>query len=498
VLALAAGGLFLRRDRAWEALRSGYGALHARALLETPGGELLIGAQEGLFRAAWGATELERLDIAPVRGLAIGAGGILLAGGEQGLRQIQGGRVLPVPTPDPWVDGVAVLGRDLVVLTPLGLARGPLDGPLLPLPGAEAASAFAADGAQVLAVCEGRLLRFDAAGRAAEEPLPLPPLKLFSAAGVLFADTAEGLYRRSASGWTLVRPRPSALPPGPSHVNALGMQDGRLLVGLFNGGLAVGAPAGAAWTWTQVPGSAAWGVNAILNAGGAVHVASLRGVARFDGGRLRPLEPLDAGSAFSLAATREGLAFGFGQGVLLPGARMLSAFHGLPGNQALALVQGPGDGDPLFVGTPSGLGAVLGSRVVWRTGAGEGKLPHPWVTALVHRGEDLFIGTYGGGVARRLGRRSSPGGVGVFEPFPETAGLKVNTGCLVEAGGRLYLGTDGRGLWRLDTDGSRFLPLKVPLPSMRVTAIQPGQDALFVGTDEGLARLPLPLTEESP
>jgi len=493
-----AGGLFLRRERTWEALGSGFGQLHARALLETPGGELLIGAQEGLFRAAWGGATLERLDAAPVRGLALGPGGLILAGGEQGLRRVESGRALSIPTPDPWVDGVAMLGRDLVVLTPLGLARGPLEGPLLPIPGAEAASAFAVAGTQLLAVCEDRLLRFETAGRAAEEPLPALPLKVFSAASVAFADTAEGLYRRSRDGWTLARPRPAALPPGPSHVNALAMQDGRLLVGLFNGGLAVGAPAGAAWTWTSVPGSAAWGVNAILNAGGAVHVASLRGVARFEGDRLRPLEPLDAGSAFALAATREGLAFGFGQGVLLPGSRMLSAFHGLPGNQALALVQGPGDGDPLFVGTPSGLGAVLGSRVAWRTGAGEGKLPHPWVTALMLRGEDLFIGTYGGGVVRRLGGRSGPGSVGIFEAFPETAGLKVNTGCLVEAGGRVYLGTDGRGLWRLSLDGSHFLPLKVPLPSMRVTAIQPGLEALFVGTDEGLARLPLNLSEESP
>jgi hypothetical protein len=459
---------------------------------------LLIGAQEGLFRAAWGATVLERLDGAPVRGLALGPGGVVFAGGEQGLRRLEGGRARPVPTPDPWVDGVAVQGRDLLVLTPLGLARGPLEGPLLPLSGAEAARSFAVAGGAVFAVAEGRLLRHEAAGRPTEEPLPAPALRLFTAAGVLFADTAEGLFRRSGQGWSLARPRPPALPPGSSHVNALALQDGRLLVGFFNGGLAVGAPAGEAWTWTAVPGSAAWGVNAILNAGGAVHVASLRGVARFEGGHLRPLEPLDAGSAFALAATREGLAFGYGQGVLLPGARMLSAFHGLPGNQALALAQGPGDGDPLFVGTPSGLGAVLGSRVAWRTGAGDGHLPHPWVTALALRGEDLFVGTYGGGVVRRLGARSGPGAAGAFEPFPETGGLKVNTGCLVEAGGRLYLGTDGRGLWRLSADGSRFAPLTVPLPSMRVTAIQPGPGALFVGTDEGLARLPLPLSEESP
>ena len=198
----------------------------------------------------------------------------------------------------------------------------------------------------------------------------------------------------------------------------------------------------------------------------------------------------------SPGSTRDGVAMGFGQGVLLPGSRLLSAFHGLPGNQALALAQVPGESDLLFVGTPSGLGAILGSRVAWRTTAGDGKLPHPWVTALAYHGEDLFVGTYGGGVVRRVTARSGARGPGVFEAFAETGDLKVNTGCLVEAGGRLYLGTDGRGLWRLSPDGSRFTPVKVPLPSSHVTAILPGKDALFVGTDEGLVRLPQPLPEE--
>lgn len=496
IVALAAGGLFLRRDRAWEELRTGYGTLHARDLLETPGGELLIGAQEGLFRAAWGANVLERLDGAPVRCLATGPGGLLFVGGEQGLRKLEGGRATMVATPDPWVDGVATMGRDLVVLTPRGLAHGPLEGPLQPVSGAEEARSCAVEDGRLFAVCEGRLLRFEASGRPAEELLPSPARKVFVASGVLFADTEQGLLRRGAKGWSLARPRPSSLPPGPSAVNALAMQDGRLLVGLFNGGLAIGTPNGAAWTWTAVPGSEAWGVNAILNAGGAVHVASLRGVARLEAGRLQAVEPKDAGAAFALAATRDGLAMGFGQGVLLPGPRMVSAFHGLPGNQALALAEGPGDAGPLYVGTPSGLGALLGARVAWRTVGGDGKLPHPWVTALALRGEDLFIGTYGGGVARRLAARSTPSAAGTFEAFPETAGLKVNTGCLVEAGGRLYLGTDGRGLWRLSLDGSRFTPVTVPLPSQHVTAIQPGKDALFVGTIEGLARLPFPLPEE--
>lgn len=492
VAALAAGGLFLRRNAHWEEVRTGYGLLHVRMLLESPGGELLIGAREGLFRAAWGATRLERLDAAPVKALALGDGGNLVAGGEEGLRLFSGNRVTVLPSPDPWVEWVGLSGGELAVITPLGLARGPLEGTLAPVPGGEEASSAATLDGHTYAVAEGRLLRFESAGRPAEEILPAAPRRVFAAAGMLFVDTATGLFRRGTSGWTLARPRPLALPPGSCHVNALAFHDSQLVVGLFNAGLAVADAGSLAKGWWTVPGSEAWGVNALLSAGGRLHVASLRGTAQFDGRRLLPAEGRESGAAFSLASTRDGVAVGYGQGVLLPGARFVSAFHGLPGNQALALVAG----ESLFVGTPSGLGAVNGSRVAWRVSAGDGKLPNPWVTALVLQGDDLLIGTYGGGVTRRLAHRTDPSPVGTYQPFLETEGLKVNPGCLVEGGGRYYLGTDGRGLYRLSADGKVFQPLKVPLPSPHITAILPSPDALFVGTDEGLVRIPLPIADE--
>src|SRR5262249_3671753 len=161
-------------------------------------------------------------------------------------------------------------------------------------------------------------------------------------------------------------------------------------------------------------------------AGGALYVASLRGAARFDGRRLTPLD--GPGAAFSLAATADGVAIGYGQGVLLPGTRLLSAFHGLPGNQAVALLSD----DVLFVGTPSGTGASAGGRGRFRGAGGEGRVPHPWVTALALSHGGLYIGTYGGGMVRRPASgvdapvaRVDPSR---YEPFAETEGLKINAG----------------------------------------------------------------------
>ncbi|MGE5124878.1 MAG: hypothetical protein ACM3PV_01205, partial [Betaproteobacteria bacterium] len=326
VVALEAGGIAVERGAAWHELRSGWGTLHARALLEAPGGELLVGAREGLFRAAVGASALERLDVHPVRALALGPG-FVLAGGEQGLFRVQPGRATPVETPDPWIESVAVTGKTVFAVTAMGLARGPRDGPLRPLRGGEdVAQAVWHDG-KLWAVSDPatdavRVLAAD--GTTRDELLPSAARRVMSASGVLFADTAAGLLRRDPDGWRLVVPRRGTLPPGSAHVTALARFRGRLFAGLFDGGLAVADERGGELEWTSLPGASAWGVNALLVAGGELWVASLRGAARFDGQRLRAV--VGPGAAFSLAATRDGVAVGYGQGVLLPGSILLSAF----------------------------------------------------------------------------------------------------------------------------------------------------------------------------
>jgi hypothetical protein len=282
-------------------------------------------------------------------------------------------------------------------------------------------------------------------------------------------------------------------------VGALAPYRGRVVAGFFDGGLAelvpiepsvLDLPAAAK---PEAPmmlralagtgSSSIWAVNALLDAGGVLHVASLRGAFRFDGARVTPVE--GSGAAFSLARTGSGVAIGFGEGVLLPERKLLSAFHGLPGNQATALATVPGG---LLVGTPSGLGYVENLKVRWRVASGEGKLPHPWVTAILPAEGRVLIGTYGGGLVRRVGRMADKG---EWRSFPETEGLKVNTGCLVEAGGRTYAGTDGTGLFRLSRDGTRFERLKLSLPSQRVTALLEMGGFLYIGTDEGLTRWPV-------
>jgi hypothetical protein len=490
VVATEAGGLFRRRGGGWEEARTGFGILHVRTLAETEAGELLVGAKEGLFRAGFGSADLTRLDAHPVRSLAA-TRSLVVAGGEEGLFHVEGGRVAAVECPDAWIESVGVLGSTLFAATPSGLMRGPVGGPLQPVAAAMDVASGVSDAEAFWGVPWPRseTVRRVTTESVGEERLPAPVLRLMSSSGALFADTEAGLFRRAPEGWTLVRPRPEALPPGSAHLSALAIFAGRLVAGTFDGGLAIADDAGPSH-WRAVPGSAAWGINALLAAGGELYVASLRGAARFDGARLRPID--GPGAAFALAATDDGVAIGYAQGLRLPGARLVSAFHGLPGNQVLALATS----HELFVGTPSGLGAIRGRRVAWRVGAGESELPHPWVTALLGDDDGLFVGTYGGGVARRIpaAKRAAAGSLADearYRAFPETDGLKVNAGCLVRAGGRLYVGTDGSGLWRSSADGTRFDRLSLALPSPRVTALATSARTLFVGTDEGLARVSL-------
>jgi len=474
-----------------EIAATGFGELEVRALVETEGGELLLGARQGLFRAPFGSGEIERLDAAPVRSIALLPGGEVAAGGENGLRVVSRGGAAPrlVGTPDPWVESVAALGPDLWVATAAGAARGPASSSSLPaLPrGADATSGVAWDGTFRFLPAEGppRVSALLPDGSRRETPAPEPLRRLLVAGGRLLADGATGLWRLEPSrGFTRLSESRPALPR--PHVNALAVDGARLWLGFFDGGLASLEPRGTPLAASPAPSGDAWGVNAVLPVGGVVYAATLRGAFRLASGAARPLE--GAGAAFALATTGSGLAVGYGGGVLLPEGRFLSAFHGLPGNQAYALASAAG---ALWVGTPTGLGRVERQRVTERVLPGEGKLPHPWVTALLPREDGLWIATYGGGLAVR--RPADPGAT--WESFPETRGLKVNAGALLALpDGRLCAGTQGSGLWCSDRARARFARVDVPLPSPDVFSLaafpRESPDLLFAGTSEGLLRLP--------
>jgi hypothetical protein len=496
-------GLFVYRDGSWLEVRSGFGSLHVRALAEDPSGILWIGAREGLFRIGFTERTMTRLHPSPVRSVAIAEGGRVVSGGETGLFVTQGG-VTTSPKMEgleaAWVEEVLIFNRRIHAVTPIGLLAERGDGVVAPVASGSNLGSIASNGESLFGTADPpdpSLRRFDPDLRLRMEQLPFAVRRVFHVGDRVLADTAKGIAELSSDGWRIVLGRRHDGGFGNAHVGALAVHRDRIVAGFFDGGLAElvpgppdGTPGLPAAPTSDPPmvlrelatesSHKVWAVNALLDAGGVLHVASLRGAFRFDGTRFLPVE--GSGAAFSLARTASGVAIGYGEGVLLPERKLLSAFHGLPGNQATALASAARG---LLVGTPSGLGYVEDLKVKWRVASGEGRLPHPWVTAILPLKDDVLVGTYGGGLVRRTGALSDAGD---WRPFPETAGLKVNTGCLVVANGRVYAGTDGTGLFRLTLDGTRFERLKLALPSQRVTALVAKDDLLYIGTDEGLTR----------
>ena len=95
-------------------------------------------------------------------------------------------------------------------------------------------------------------------------------------------------------------------------------------------------------------------------------------------------------------------------------------------------------------------------RVVWRVTAGEGKLPHPWVTALRARTRTAarrHLGRRPRGAQRRRRADAAARAAGPLgQSFAETEGLKISPARSASASGRAWAGTDGDGLWRRSRD----------------------------------------------
>ena len=471
------GGLARWNGGRWQVASSDWGRLEVRDLLPTIGGELWIAARQGLFRTGYPGRTLVRVHDRPVRCLARGAG-VVYAGGESGLVGVHGRRVERLSSD--WVEWVGVVEGRLWTRTAKQLETTDDEGRLIPVEGSLGVDASAIHGASVHGRIGDRLVRWGADLTA--EGLGTVPVRgnLRAVGDELYLAGPDQLMRWEGGRWSVhSESSPRDLPS--AHVNALCATESVLWVGAFDGGVARGLSTPDGLSFELLEDDAVWGVNALSEVHGELWIASLRGAARWDGGSFAPVE--GSGAAFALSSTRQGMAIGLSTGVLLPQSRLLSGFHGLPGNQVLALHEE----EALWVGTPSGLGLVSGERVVWAAAAGDGVLPHSWVTSLTADDSGVWIGTYGGGVARA---RRAASGVEV-EVFEETAGMKVNPHCVTTAPGVVVVGLDGGGLLALREGDERFRPVRVDLPSPRVTALERQGDDLWVGTDQGLARLSL-------
>jgi ligand-binding sensor domain-containing protein len=157
-----------------------------------------------------------------------------------------------------------------------------------------------------------------------------------------------------------------------------------------------------------------------------------------------------------------------------------TTLQGLPSNSVYCSAV---SGGKLFIGTLGGLAVLDGGRIIRSYTQSNSTLSANWVTALYSYHDDIFIGTYGGGLDR-------------LKPSGELMHLRrrggkwvVNLNAVCADDQYLYLGSLSDGCLIFDLKRGLWRQLERGLPSPNVMAISVNETYLFLGTEQGLVRI---------
>ena len=314
--------------------------------------------------------------------------------------------------------------------------------------------------------------------------------QLFTSGDAVFAVDRNGFYRMNprAFGWQRVLETGSTVLTD-RNVSALAADStGRLWVGYFDRGLDL-LPADS--RVTHIEDEHVFCVNRILPDAktGTIDVATANGLVRFDNSGneqqvLTRADGLIADHVTDVAAYRDGLVLATPAGLTFldaSGARSMYAFHGLVNNHVYALGV---SGDELLAGTLGGLSVLNRGDVTANYTTASSNLKHNWITAVVPVGSEWMVGTYGAGI---LGLDRS----GHFYSFETGSGqFEVNPNAMLVTPNYVLAGTLGQGLYLYDRRSARWSAIRDGLPSSNVTALAAANGYIYVGTDNGLVRIP--------
>jgi ligand-binding sensor domain-containing protein len=281
------------------------------------------------------------------------------------------------------------------------------------------------------------------------------------------------------------------------NISALAMDSsGRLWIGFFDRGLQILAAGGGRgeefeddhlFCVNRIVHDASRGVSAVATANGLVlfDTSSTRQrlIGAADGLIANQVTDVAMRADGSIvAATPAGLSF-----IDASGISSIYAFQGLVNNHVYALAS---DGARTLAGTLGGLSVLDGEVVKASYTTANSALKHNWITSIVRVNQDLranqewFVGTYGAGVLRldALGR---------WEPFEDLRGtLEINTNAMAVSPVAVYAGTLDRGLAVFNRSSGRWNFFLSGLPSANVTAVEVRGGMVYIGTDNGLVKVP--------
>jgi len=314
--------------------------------------------------------------------------------------------------------------------------------------------------------------------------------KLFSMEGATYALAENGLWR----GTQQIVNRDAGLLKD-RNIAALSLDGGgRLWVGYFDRGLQVlSAGAGGPRVEQDFEDDHLFCVNRIVNdaARGITAVATANGLVLFDatGSRHRLIGQADGLIANQVtdvalrpdgsivAATPAGISF-----IDESGISSIYAFQGLVNNHVYALAL---DGARTLAGTLGGLSVLDGGLVKASYTISNSALKHNWITAITRvKGNEWFVGTYGAGVLKF-------DEFGHWETFEDLRGpLDINSNAMASTSSAVYAGTLDHGLAVYSLASGRWNFFETGLPSENVTAVEARGGMLYIGTDNGLVKIP--------
>jgi ligand-binding sensor domain-containing protein len=471
------------------------------AVLVLGSGRVLFGTEHnGVF--AYDGHRIEPfadgLETQFITALAGGEGDVWVGTLRHGVYHYHAGQLdnLSAALPDPQALSIAVSGSAAYVGTPLGVVEFRDGRRTRLLAGGFFARSVSAR-ANALAVGtedEGIVdLPLESRRFPADRPDSITPSgaveSIREIAGERYAVTASAVYRFDADrGWrqALTSP-PAAL--AARNVAALGFSTGSLWVGYFDAGLDVlGAGLARAAHYED---DTLFCINRIVAdpSSQRTAVATANGLVLFDAaGRQRQVlgrkDGLLADHVTDVAfrnggmvvATPAGLSF-----VDSGGVRSLYVFQGLVNNHVYAVGAA---GAEVVAGTLGGVSVLDNETILANYTTANSGLRHNWVTAVAQVDDQWFAGTYGAGV-----QRLSPDGRWIT--FPDLKpGLVVNPAALLVTAHRVFAGSLGQGLFVYGRGSQRWTNFTRGLPSLNVTALAESGGFLYVGTENGLVRMP--------
>jgi ligand-binding sensor domain-containing protein len=504
IIATASDGVLAFNGRTFrQILPTGPEARAVTCILPVPSGHLLIGTKKRgvlVYDGKQITTLHPTLGALYVSALAGNESNLWVGTLNRGVLHLHAGQTdsfaEAAGLPDPQVQSLAISGETTYVGTATGVAVFSAGRFARVLAAGVLATALLATPTQLYVGSEDQgVIAIALEGRHPNPNLgPGAPLlevhQLFTSDGAVFAVARNGLYRMNqhAFGWQRVLEGSDAI-LNDRNISALASDSsGRLWIGYFDRGLDLLSTDGRT---SHREDEHVFCVNRIFPDAktGTIDVATANGLVRFnDSGSVQQVltrsDGLIADHVTDVASYRDGLVLATPAGLTFldaRGARSMYAFHGLVNNHVYALGV---MGDELMAGTLGGLSLLNKGEVTANFTTTTSNLKHNWITAVVPLGQEWMVGTYGAGVLAldRSGHfRSFEVGSGPFE---------VNPNAMLVTANYVLAGSLGGGLYLYDRQLERWSVIRDGLPSPNVTALAAAGGYIYIGTDNGLVRIP--------